>query len=400
MSDDSVAILLLCAGAGVERRLGTAPPLSNQEWTNLAEQIRQSSIERPGRLLSMSAEEIQTKMGLPRAESERIARLLSRGGQLAMEIDRWSSAGMWARTRADAEYPGSLKRLLRRAAPAALFGIGDLGLLESEGPGLVVSPGAEDAERFGRMVGAASAEAGLTMKTPGAAGSETQAAQECLTAMGRVVLVGVPPERALGQRVRREAVMDGRLCMISTRAPGSRPLPIGERIRLVAAICQTLLIAPPRGAWAQSRFLPRHGSGPPLFVWASDESGNGAKALLARGAKQIPRNASKTKAEFRDWLRWVTFADVDKDPSEGVRPNAIGRSRLYALFIEALSSHGESFSPREVATELGLMIEQAQAWLDRAVREGVAEQVSGRYRVALQSSLLPLIDPDRGVTSR
>ena len=397
MSDDSAAILLLCAGIGTARRQGPSAPLTNQEWTSLAEAIRKSQIERPGRLLNMSATEIGGVLALPPAKSERLASLLSRGGQLAMELDRWSSAGIWACTRADPEYPGALKRVLRRAAPAALFGIGDVGLLESRGPGLVVSPDAEGGERFGRAVGMAAAAVGLTLKTAGVAGPEAVGVEECMQGTGRAVVVGEPLERALRDRVRRESVMAGRLSVISTRAPGGRALPVGERIRLVAALCHALLVAPPRGAWGQTKSFMAGGAGPPVFVWTNGEITSGVSSLLRRGARLVPAGSGAPEGELGDWLRWAVSAQaLDHPPIDRARPEGIQGATMYDQFLEALGGQQKPLTPAEAAAELGLLEEQAQIWLDMAVRDGLARKASGRYRVVGQASLLPLIDIDRG----
>jgi alpha-D-ribose 1-methylphosphonate 5-triphosphate synthase subunit PhnH len=69
---------------------------------------------------------------------------------------------------------------------------------------------------------------------------------------------------------------------------------------------------------------------------------------------------------------------------------------MYDQFLEALGGQQKPLTPAEAAAELGLLEEQAQIWLDMAVRDGLARKASGRYRVVGQASLLPLIDIDRG----
>ncbi|WP_285349968.1 DNA-processing protein DprA [Vibrio sp. D173a] len=70
---------------------------------------------------------------------ERFESLLSRGMALSQALEKWQSAGIWILSRADKAYPIQIKRNLREKAPAILFGIGNIDLLNYKGIGFVGS---------------------------------------------------------------------------------------------------------------------------------------------------------------------------------------------------------------------------------------------------------------------
>src|SRR5947209_6399542 len=100
----------------VRKGHGAPKPLTTSEWGQLARQIQQSPLRRPGALLTTRAAELR-RLGLSELLTARIEKLLLTGGQLSMHLDTWSSAGIWVRTRADPDYPRRLKNQLRDLAP-------------------------------------------------------------------------------------------------------------------------------------------------------------------------------------------------------------------------------------------------------------------------------------------
>ena len=121
LSDDTKAILLLCTTLGRKGGDGLHA-LSVPEYDALAESLRAGDL-RPHHLLGMDPRALDdllapiekaTRLVLTR---ERLERLLERGGQLALALTKWTSAGVWVCSRADARYPSRYKRVLGRAAP-------------------------------------------------------------------------------------------------------------------------------------------------------------------------------------------------------------------------------------------------------------------------------------------
>src|SRR2546421_826883 len=143
LSADSQAIALLCWNAALPPR-SELKPLTTREWDHLRAQIHQSRLARPSELLGKSGSELTAELGIPSELGGGVEQLLARGGQLAMEIERLGSKGIWMITRADDDYPTQLRRRLGPHAPAVLFGAGDRRLLAQPAVAIVGSRDVSD----------------------------------------------------------------------------------------------------------------------------------------------------------------------------------------------------------------------------------------------------------------
>jgi len=112
LTADSQAMLLLCSRLSLSDETGTKP-LALREWNSLARKLLGSSLGAPGGLPGLPVEALKTELALSDNEAERLARLLGRGGGLAIELERLESLGIWVMTRADAHYPRRLKQRLK-----------------------------------------------------------------------------------------------------------------------------------------------------------------------------------------------------------------------------------------------------------------------------------------------
>ena len=124
-SPDATAIILLCSSIGNERDPGTKP-LGPRSWAKLHDELVRQSFPGPRALIGLTAEEIDRSLGVGPDEAARLARLLGRGGQLAFELDRLRSRGIWVVTIADDAYPTRLRERLGPDAPPVLFGSGSV----------------------------------------------------------------------------------------------------------------------------------------------------------------------------------------------------------------------------------------------------------------------------------
>src|SRR5690606_26452538 len=68
-----------------------------------------------------------------------LQRLLSRAGQVGIEIEQLESKGIFITTRAESTYPERLKQTLKKVAPPVLFYCGNLKLLNSKAVAIVGS---------------------------------------------------------------------------------------------------------------------------------------------------------------------------------------------------------------------------------------------------------------------
>jgi len=176
---------------------------------------------RPADLLAASGREALDSVHEIALERPRIEFLLERGTAMALALERWSRAGLWVISRADAAYPRALKRRLKHAAPPLLYGAGRPELLDLGGLAIVGSRDAgEAALEFTRQTAAACAEDGMVVLSGGARGVGMTAMQSALEAGGQAVgvLPGDVLKASLG-RLNRGGLQQGRLTLVSPCAP-------------------------------------------------------------------------------------------------------------------------------------------------------------------------------------
>ena len=291
LSADDQAIMLLAV-----RLKGTAKgdpaPLSPTEYDGLAAWLHAQK-RRPADLLGdFDAALDGWEPPSAKLTIDRIRFLLGRGMSLAMEQERWDSAGLWVLTRANASYPSRLRQRLGRTRPPLLFGAGDVRLLDEGGIGIVGSRDATPDElEVTRAVATAAAAATRMVVSGGARGIDTEAKQACLDAGGRTVaILGDSLLRQATKRDHREALRDGGLCVASPYHPEARFQSWSAMARnaVVYALCDAVLIACSAkgkgGTWSGA--LDGRKLGVPLVVNDASQS-EGARALLAEGAASL-----------------------------------------------------------------------------------------------------------------
>jgi DNA processing protein len=223
LSEDGTAILLLCSAFGAKAdRTGEDPaPYTLAEWNQLARKIQSSVWRRPGALAGKSADELAQGLGVPSPESERIVRLLERGGRVALEMENPFSRGMWVVTRVDDRYPARLRESLKHQAPTVLFGAGDIDLLQGPGIAVVGSRDIDEAgQNFAREIGRRCAQAGVPVVSGAARGTDSLAMEAAIGAGGKVFgVLANSLERVIRQADLRQLLLDGRLVFLTPYTP-------------------------------------------------------------------------------------------------------------------------------------------------------------------------------------
>ncbi|MEA2608264.1 MAG: processing protein, partial [Chloroflexota bacterium] len=105
LSPDAPALILLCTSLGADRGASGLRPLGPVTWSRLDEALRRQSFRGPRDLIGLTADEIARSLGIDEDVAAGYVRLLSRSGQLAFELDRLRSRGIWVVTIADDGYP-------------------------------------------------------------------------------------------------------------------------------------------------------------------------------------------------------------------------------------------------------------------------------------------------------
>jgi len=222
ISADGQAIALACSPLALQGDR-SLKPLTPGEWHELSIALRSSDL-RPSDLVGLAVDDLRDALSLAAPLADRLASLMSRGGQLAFEVERLSAWGIWILTRADDAYPLALKHRLRGQAPPVLFGAGPQTSLRLPAIAVVGSRDVDDEGlRFASSLGRHCAAQGYAVVSGGARGVDLAAMTGALSHSGPAVGVTVDPlERLVRRRELRVAITDELLTLVTPFSPSAR----------------------------------------------------------------------------------------------------------------------------------------------------------------------------------
>ena len=380
---DSQAIALLCSSLAIPRG-STLKPLTPTEWNGIAQLIRDSEMPRPGALLGRTADDLATVLSLPANTAHRLADLLGRGGQLALELERLSNRGIWLLTRNDDEYPSKLRQRLGSGAPPLLFGAGSRSLLSRAGAAVVGSRNVdEDGLSFAAALARRCARDGLTVFSGGARGVDMAAMLAAIEAGGSAVgVLADSLERLAQRRELRGPLIEESLAIISPFHP-SVPFNVGNamrRNRLIYCLADAAVVVASDAEGGGTRAgalenLKRRWV--PLHVRADGSPGNAD--LLCYGAVGITDETLSSEEPLRfgenERLPPSLFASDAADADHGradLQPQQDPYHLVWPLLQPFLS---EPRTAAEVGKAFALELPQARKWLKRATEEGAVVRI-------------------------
>jgi predicted Rossmann fold nucleotide-binding protein DprA/Smf involved in DNA uptake len=435
---DTQAVLLLCGvfAGGSEPE---AKPLTLPEYNALASWLGRHG-RRPADLLQTSAElSLGSEPGLP--EAERLRALLGRGVQMAAALERWERLGLWVISRGEDRYPERLRRHLRSAAPALLYGAGDITRLNLGGLAIVGSRDVdEQGLSFTRRVAERCAGDGVQVVSGGARGVDQAALAAVLDAGGGAVAVLADRlDRAATSRDAKEPLRRGLLTLVTPYEPEAgfavgRAMGRNKHIYALADFALVVRFTTGEGGtWAgAAEQLGRNKPGSacvPVFVRVACNPEDGWRELQSRGGFPFPEEefwkgsveeVLRQAASLPDLLQTAPPATdaattaVPKPPAqpEGAAsacldmpplaplpaaapppaPMVTEQDTCYSLCLPLLLQHlrqepGEK-QLSEIAKQLQLQPKQFKEWLKRAIGEGkVTRKKKGRRFVYADASL-------------
>ena len=294
VSSDSQVILLLCTHLALPRRESELKPLSRSEWNDLARAIDASSFKRPGALLGADAASLARDLNIEPALAERIAALLARGGQLAIELERLATLGIWALTRVDPLYPSRLKERLKGHAPPAIFGAGPPETLNHRGIAIVGSRDVDaTGSAFASELGRLCARSRVSVFSGGARGVDKLAVDGALEQGGQALAVLADSlQDSLRRKELRDAILSGRLTLMTPSSPSARFTVAAAmgRNKLIYALSSAAVVVSSAfdtgGTWAGAIENLRAGW-VPLFVRDGQDVPDGNRELIKRGGRPI-----------------------------------------------------------------------------------------------------------------
>jgi DNA processing protein len=295
LSPDSKAIVLLCSTLALPQ--DAAPrPLAPKEWDSLAATIHDSELRTPSALFQLPAADIAGSLGLSRETARRLEGLLARGGQLAIELDRLSTRGVWIVTRADEQYPPLFRSRLKATAPPVLFGAGNPSALVDRSVAVVGSRDADEASTaFATALGRSCARSGLAVVSGAARGIDSAAMLAAADAGGTAIgVVGEALEHAVRRHDLRAHIANGELTLIAAQHPGAG-FSVGSamgRNRLIYCLAEAaVVVAAGQSGGTRAGALENLKAGwVPLFVRDDSVAPPGNRELLDAGGLAITRD--------------------------------------------------------------------------------------------------------------
>jgi DNA processing protein len=430
LSTNTQAILLLTAPL-ITGRNGTTNDelLTHGEYRRFARQLRELGHE-PADLLGGESTELlqETETVIP---ADRIRRLLDRGFLVSQAVERWQSRAIWVISRADPEYPKTIKNRLKEDSPALLYGCGEPGVLESGGLAVVGSRHVDQTLLdYTEAVGRQCALAKKTIISGGAQGIDRAAMGGALENGGRVAgILSDSLDRAALNRDHRNWILEGQLALASPYDP-SAGFNVGhamQRNKLIYALAEAALVVNAEhekgGTWAGASEQLQKLRFVPVYVRSTGEIGSGLEALQKMGAVAWPN--PKSSDEFLAVFDLPPVATNRQSGSlfEPARGNG-GASRIEAYTPgpdrnfapqpepspaapqqqNQTQTHADSLLAcvREVLTDLltapktekeivaALQISPAQAklWLQKFIADGIIEKRTKPVRYALKQRTL------------
>jgi DNA processing protein len=434
VSADGQAIALACSTLALRGNAGLKP-LTGAQWHEVSRALHNADL-RPRDLLGMSSDEIRGQLGLRPSEADRLSALLSRGGQLAFEVEHLASLGIWILTRADEAYPARLKARLRGTAPPLLFGAGPQAALQQRAVAVVGSRDvSDDGLEFARSFGERCAAQGWAVASGAARGVDTAAMKGALEAGGQSLAISVDPlERLIARRELRMAIADEMLTLATPFHPSAK-WQVGNamrRNRLIYAIAEAAVVvasSSEKGGTRAGAVENLEAGWVPLHV--RDDGSVGNRRLLAEGGWPLPPRLAEgfdiagllvpPRPSLLDDLREAEVRGVATASAAGnaaataTEPGAESPAKASGPRLEAerleLAAESEPphtafaavwpllarllatpMSERELADAAELEPKQARVWLTLAVDRGLAE-VGGRpkrYSIAMHRGQLTI----------
>jgi predicted Rossmann fold nucleotide-binding protein DprA/Smf involved in DNA uptake len=385
LSADGQAIALACSTIALQGDR-SLKPLSPTEWHHVSRDLQDSNL-RPRDLLGLGAGELRESIGLSADAAARLAALLARGGQLALEVERLSSQGIWIVTRADDTYPPRLKQQLKRQAPPLLFGAGPTATLSAPAIAIVGSRDVDsDGLAFAKELGRRCAAQEFAVVSGAARGVDLAAMTAAIDRGGSAIGITVDPlERLVRRAELRTAIVDEQLTLATPFHPGARwhAGNAMRRNRLVYALSRAAVVVASAadGGGTRAGAVENLKAGwVPLHVRA--DGGPGTRRLIEEGGRALAPNTLLDQIDVDRLTRdpQATMLDEVAAGSGATAPPDAGPSPADAsddAFVTVwpiLARHlREPVDERRIANDLSLELTQARAWLKRAVAEGYAE---------------------------
>jgi DNA processing protein len=299
-SANTLAVLLLTSPLLQEGGKGSGkdPVLTAVEYAQLAAVLHRKQ-HQPSDLINGSRQSLLGSLSSEFA-AERLDRLLSRGFQLSQAVEHWANRSISVVGRADSAYPRRFKQRLKHAAPPLLYACGNLALLNAPALAVVGSRNTPEPQlQQAEAVGALAAAAGVVLASGAAKGVDETAMLGSLAAGGCAIgVVADSLEKVSARPIWRQALVEGRLLLLSSDTPSARfqVWRAMARNKLIYALADAALVVSSAkgegGTWTGAMEQLQKLQFCPLHVLNDPRGGAGLAALAETGAQPWSNPAS------------------------------------------------------------------------------------------------------------
>ena len=238
---------------------------------------------------------------------DRLNFLIGRGMAMGMALEKWHSVGIWIITRSDTGYPKRLKAHLGDSAPAVIFGIGNMRLLNAGGLSMVGSRNIDASDQeFTQCIARQAAIEGVNIVSGGARGVDETAMLASLEVEGTAIgiLADGLLKAALSNKWRNH-LRRNQLVLVSTYYPEAS-FNIGNamgRNKYIYCLSDHALIVRSDegkgGTWAGANENLKK-NWVPIFV-KEPSNAKGNLALKKRGVRSLYK-VDTSECRNKDWL--------------------------------------------------------------------------------------------------
>ena len=412
LNQDSLATLLLCSDLGLSPEMKRRyKPYTLAQWNRLAKIIMNSSLQKPSALLNIKKEVLRDELLLSDAEINRIDFLLKRGGNIAIEIERLESLGIYITTRAEENYPNRLKKTLKKYSPPIIYYSGNLDLANRKAVAIVGSRDVDnDGVLFTKKFASKCAREGYVIVSGGAKGVDSIAENTSITENGCAIsIVSNNLNKKIKEKSVRNAILEGRLLVMSTVNPDAHftVYRAMDRNKYIYGLSQYAVVVSSSydkgGTWnGATENLKRKWV--PLYVRNDEGIPLGNKNLMELGGKPINLKAIEESnisiEEFfknniekkynQEEIHQLDIYSINKksenqEISKVMEENNSKSLDVYDLVLPYIKQAiVEPKNQKELSEILNVNRTQISTWIKRAMEENEIKKLSNPVRYALK----------------
>lgn len=379
LNSDSLVMLLLCSDLALTNY--SVKPYTLHQWEILSKKLLKSGLQRPKSFLETNPNDWKKELQISHEDIERINILLSRSGQMAFEIERLSSMGIWITTRAENTYPQRYKKLLRTKSPIILYGAGDLESLNNKTVAIVGSRDVdENGMKFTEALSKSAVKNGYIIVSGGARGVDSIAEKTALQNNGKVISVLADSlEISLRKKEIRDQILKSNLLLLSAYNPrakfkGYTSMERNKHIYALADYSFVSASSTKGGTWSGATDNLNF-AWSPLLVRKDSSIPEGNKNLIELGG--IPIQDDEVDAACIDLNAFINL----KRDKNAVKSNNTKNYSLFETVWPILEKYlREERTVHDVSEFFLLHPEQARLWLEEAVKFNKIQRTTRGYK--------------------